>query len=346
MEADQITGLRKNSANSRFVWVAMLLGLIAIIIALLVYNEFKHQAQISEKNQTELAKAVTQISQAMHTFEAQTQEQKNKVNDLDLSLARMAQMTNPVDQGVLVQADYLTRLAQLNLAYEGNVASALALLTMVDKRVATLSLPSILSVRQAISTSINQLEAVPVVDLTGVITKLNALSEQIEQLPLVPNLPSTPATIVLPKKPTKIDSYLTDWKDALSTSWDALQRVIIIRHHGQAIEPLLQPAQFLYLKQNIELQLQQAQWAALHRQQALYLDSLKRATTWVNHYFTDNNVASRAIQQNLVELQKIDIAPALPDLSPTIEAIQKAQKQVYSARPTVAPVQTGEGVKQ
>lgn len=329
MNEVQTASTEKKTVHRVGLGFAMILGLLALLYALFLNNELKRQIQTTDKALASLASGLSKASVAMQQSVLETQRQNARMAWLETKLNRLSELSDPVNKGVLVQAEYLAQLAQLNLNYEGDVQGAKALLEMIEKRLSSLPLSGVLTVRQAISTALTQLNAVEPVDLSGIVTKLNALGEQIEKMPLVPSLPKTEAILTAPKRDTKLDSVMTDWKDALSTSWDALQRVIIIRRHGQSIEPLLEPSQFLYLKQNILLQLQNAQWAALHRQQAVYADSLKRANTWVNHYFTDNSLDSRAIQRSLSDLQQMNVAPSLPDLSPVLSALNKLESASY-----------------
>lgn len=329
-------------SRNRVAIFAVLLSVIAIIISLVLYNELKAKLISAETNQIRLADGSTQLGQSLRMLDAQVQSESAKLSTLNETLQNLSQMMGPLEHGLLIQAEYLAQLAQLNLKYQGDVAGALSLLQMADQRLAKISLSPILEVRQVLAKNIAALEAVPAVDLSGVITQLNALSDQVEKLPLVPELPRVQATLKQPKKNTKLDTYLTDWKDALSTSWHALERVVIIRHHGQPMEPLLAPEEYLYLKQNIQLQLQQAQWAALHQQQAIYVSALQRAASWVNHYFTDNGLISRAVQHSLGDLQKVTIQPVVPDITASLNAIQQAEKRIFEMNKTViAPKAAG-----
>ncbi|MBI5448128.1 MAG: uroporphyrinogen-III C-methyltransferase [Gammaproteobacteria bacterium] len=328
------------SSAPRQTWAltAILLALIANIMVLLLYNESRNEWHKTQENSRQVEQHIQQATQQGHTLETQLQHQDDKLSVLNETLQHLSQIMGPAENGLLIQAEYLAQLAQLNLKYQGDVSGTLALLKMIDQRLSTLSFSGLLDVRQVLAKDMAALQAVPNVDLPGIITKLNALSDEVTQLPLVPQLPRTPPTLKPPYHATKFDTYLTDWKDALSTSWHALERVVIIRHHGQPIEPLLAPEEFLYLKQNIQLQLQQAQWAALHQQQAVYVASLQHAASWINHYFTDNNLSSRALQQSLVELQKQMVQPALPDLSNLVAAMGRAQQSVSAP---VAPRAAG-----
>lgn len=314
------------------VFIALLLALIAIVIALISYNNLRHDWQRIQEENAQITQSLTQFNQLNTQLQNQLQGQESKLGGLNDTLQHLSQIMAPIESASLLQAEYLTQLAQLNLKYQSDVSGALALLKMADQRLSVLSSPSILEVRQLLAKHIAALQAVPAVDLAGIVTKLNAISDEINKLPLVPEFPRKQTVLQpSPQKTTKLDTYLANWRDALSTSWHTLERVVIIRRHGQPIEPLLAPEQFLYLKQNLQLQIQQAQWAALHQQQIIYVLSLQRAANWVNYYFTDNNLVSRAVQQSLGELQKVTVQPVLPDISSVVTAIRQAQQHVAAS---------------
>ena len=315
--------------KNRLALFSVFISLIVLITTLVLFKEVKNDMHRFQVNQVQLAKSGIQVDQTFHIFQDKINDQENKLDALNETLQRLAQFVGPVENGLLVQAEYLVQLSQFSLTYQRDVLGALALLKLADQRLASLSLSPILEVRQILAKNILALQSISVIDLAGIMTKLNVLSDQVEQLPLVPSLPRSEMIVKQPNKPTKLDTYLSDWKSVLSTSWHALERVIVIRHHGQPIEPLLAPEEYLYLKQNIELQLEIAQWAAIHQQQTIYIESLRKAAGWVNRYFTDNGLLSRAVQHDIAELQKYVIAPSLPDLTASINAITQAQKRIF-----------------
>ena len=315
--------------KNRLALFSIFISLIVLITTLVLFKELKNDMHRFQANQVQLAKSGIQVDQAFHVFQDKINDQENKLDALNETLQRLAQFVGPVENGLLVQAEYLVQLAQFSLTYQRDVLGALALLKLADQRLASLSLSPILEVRQILAKNILALQSISVIDLAGIMTKLNVLSDQVAQLPLVPSLPRSEMIVKQPNKPTKLDTYLSDWKSVLSTSWHALERVIVIRHHGQPIEPLLAPEEYLYLKQNIELQLEIAQWAAIHQQQPIYIESLRKAAGWVNRYFTDNGLLSRAVQHDIAELQKYVIAPSVPDLTASINAITQAQKRIF-----------------
>lgn len=77
--------------------------------------------------------------------------------------------------------------------------------------------------------------------------------------------------------------------------------IVRIRHHDQAVEPLLPPEQEVYLRQNIQLALVQAQLGLLQNQQQTYQSNLERIDAWVRQYCQTED---QVVQTWLAEVQK------------------------------------------
>ena len=134
--------------KNKLALFAILLSVVAILTALILYRELKNDLQTTQNTQIKLASTTVDLSHAINDFQVQFQTQENKLNSLSDTLQYLSQRVSPVESGVLIQAEYLAQLAQLNLKYQGDVAGALSLLKMADQRLNTLSLSPILEVRQ------------------------------------------------------------------------------------------------------------------------------------------------------------------------------------------------------
>ena len=311
----------------KLAFVASLLSILAIIMIIIMTVVIKKNWAHNWQVQDQQTDQIQQMQQSMTNVEDMVQRQQLQLNANNDALMHLTQLTSGGEnQWVLSEAEYLAQMAQLDLRFQNNINGAIVLLQAADQRLGAVSSPNLLPVRQSIANSIVALQAVPAVDSVGILTRLSALMDQVQQLPLVPQFQAPAPTVKQPKTNTKLDRYLTDWHNALANSSHVLAQLVIIRHHNEPIEPLLPPDQYAYLKQNIELQLQQAQWAVLHRQQIIYNTSLKNIMRWLTRYFTDNGVPSHSVIQAVADLQKINIAPAVPDLSNTIMVIQQAAK--------------------
>jgi uroporphyrin-3 C-methyltransferase len=70
--------------------------------------------------------------------------------------------------------------------------------------------------------------------------------------------------------------------------------------------------------------LQQAQWAVIHSNAAVYQSSLQQATSWIQQYFANNEPTTQAMLSVLDALQKVNIQPELPDITPALQALNEA----------------------
>lgn len=221
---------------------------------------------------------------------------------------------------VLSEADYLITLANLNLHAEANIPFVIQLLKAADQQIARIKDPSLISLRQAITNDVTALQAVPEVDIAGIIFKINALSNQIPNLPLIPSKIDTTA---LPTSSAQNNVSTSWWRRGVDATMHALSSVVVIRH-APPKTPFLPPSQQAYLILNIQLKLSEAEWAALHKQPAIYHQSLQQAKDWISKYFVEKESATESVLQGISDLQNISVKPNLPDISNSMNALQKA----------------------
>jgi len=81
--------------------------------------------------------------------------------------------------------------------------------------------------------------------------------------------------------------------------------------------------------------LEQAQVALLRQQADLYQHSLKRVAGWLQDYLIIDDERTRAAHAALKELQQWNVAPALPDISRSLQQLQSLVEQ--QRRGTVMP---------
>jgi len=270
----------------------------------------------------------------------QTQQNKNSLSGLQNNVADL--QTQLQQQQVIVvqlqrlkegdqhpwifsEVNYLIQLAYYNLTFTRDVPAATALLQLADQRLGILNDPTLSNIRQLLAKHIVTLQAIPPLDLAGLLARLNALQEQVLQLPLRKPLPTPEKSAA---KPATAET-LPAWRRALQASLDTLQKLVVIRRSDQPIVPLLPQEQQAYLQHNLQLLLQQAQSATLRGQADVYQMSLQQAKIWIQHYFASDTPATQAILRTLNELQKINVRPALPDLTNLIQTVQRAATTMH-----------------
>lgn len=287
--------------------------LVHLIAALLIVIGFSYFAWQNYQIKHLLATQTQQLSQ-------QIQQQSSE------KISLKTETSNP--SWDLLEVQYLIRLADIHLSITKNIPQSIQLLTLADNRLATLiaSNPNLVMVRQALADNISALKLITVVDQVGIILKINALSDQIDKLPM----PSLPSKLAEPQHQVYIPATRTSqtfWQKFETASWEQLQNIIIVKHHEQPIIPILSEEQQIDLLQRIQLALNQAEWAVLHKQSTVYQASLQKVITLTNRYFSNAPSIANNIIASVKELQVIELNPKIPDISSSLQAIDKVINQ-------------------
>lgn len=223
----------------------------------------------------------------------------------------------------LSQAEYLTKLASFVLVFQNDVITARKILLAADLQLQSLNNPQIWTVRKTLAQDIATLSAISPVDVSGIVTRINVMSQQIEQLPRTPAL-TISAEALKPHSKSQDPGFLGQVKNFSYAVSENLKGLFEIQFDAPSSAPLLPPDQFLQIVNNIQFQLTMAQWAVLHQQPAIYQQSLQRALSWIGRYYSSSDNTVKSILSNLQELQQINIKPALPDLSRSLTTLQTA----------------------
>jgi uroporphyrin-3 C-methyltransferase len=305
----------------------VLIASIALLVAILIAGEVGFYEHASDKK-------LSAIKQNLIALQIKTQQQQFASQQLNntliglqtqfqqqqINLNQLQQLTTGKQSGwLLAEVNYLVQLANYNVRFTRDVPAAIALLQTADQRLTTVDDPALIAIRHQLVKNIADLQAVPKVDLAGVLLRLTTLQQQVTQLPL--QLPTAPPETVTSKP--EVDKTKPAWRRELAASWHSLRQLVIIRRVEQPITPLPSVMQQAYLQQNLQLLLQQARAAVLRDQTDIYQANLQQAKDWIQRYFVHDAALTQAVVQSLTDLQKMNVAPALPDLDPLVQSVQK-----------------------
>jgi uroporphyrin-3 C-methyltransferase len=294
----------RSHPKTRITWCAI--GLLFI----LCLTSFFILGVLVLKNKDQLLEYQHQLS------EIQTKVLKNQNNDEHLK-NHISQLQNFITEKfsannniiLLANVKQLTQLAHYNLTYLHNSDSALMALTFAQNQ-----LDQIISsdfrlenLRGLVASSIASLKALPHIDIAATLAKLHDLQVKIPQLPLLSTaIPVTTITNATTNGPEE-----KKWIGAIQDSFKSFRQLIVIRRLDKPIEPLLPEAELQYLQHNLQLLLQQAQWALLHDEPAIYQSSLQQFQESVQTNFASDSVITQTIMQTINQLKKIDF-PTFP----------------------------------
>ena len=107
-------------------------------------------------------------------------------------------------------------LASQQLALAGNVQAALAALQVADGKLARMDRPQLVPLRRSLARDMDELKAVPFVDVAGISAKLDQAIATIDNLPLAKDerLPAPPPEAPPVNEPSWMRFLRDVWADA------------------------------------------------------------------------------------------------------------------------------------
>lgn len=295
------------------------------------------QRVLHAQTEAAMAQAKAEVSQSLSDasvmigqLQARSEQSQREVAELQERLTRSIQQVSAQQQissrdWLLAEAEYLLRLANQRVLMEQTASGALALLKSADELLREADDVALYPVREALAADIAALESTPVVDVEGLYLRLSAMSRQVPQLRLIPvsdrhQLPQLLEELT----PEDIrDTWGSGAREAFGRAMGTFEKLVVIQHRDEPIEPLLSPEQTYYLQQNLLLTLEQTQQALLQRRQGAYSASLEKAEHWIQDYFEASDATTQSLLRAIGELKQENIAPDVPSVAASLEALKQ-----------------------
>ncbi len=256
-----------------------------------------------------------ELDQGLKEMRAEQQVLRDVTQEIRNTLARSHDYT------VATEAEYLMRIALHRLQLEQDIASAIAALEEADRRLQQIDDPILFETRRQLINEITALKLTPQADITGASMTLRSLESQIDQL-VLPTAPQASSDIT----PSARDEGF--W----TAAWRELKSLVVIRRTDQTTPPLAQPEQRFFLRHNLRLTLETAQIALLRRDNQAFRANVSMARNWLGRYF-EQNATTQLAQESLAKIEKINLAPALPDTTGSFKTLQAWLARNRSALP-------------
>ena len=248
--------------------------------------------------------------------------------------AQMAKVTNHDEvDWQLDQLEYYTLLAHKRLKLTHDVPGAIALLEESITIAKDIDEPQALNIMQALESDKAALSMAEDVNVEHVFVQIDEVIKKIDQLAM-------PVVNWVREKATNVDVDATELKqfsevDDSGGYFDiAVQRVsstiksfVRIQTLDKPVKPLLPPEQRIYLSQNFQLLLEQAQLSAMRRQGGNYQASLGQAQRWLGEYFREDTAVAKYVKASLEDLLEIKVDFQIPEITTSMEAVKSFSKQ-------------------
>lgn len=242
---------------------------------------------------------------------------------------------------ILLKARYYLELAQINAHWSSSFSSTIALLQQADQLIQQLNDPKIFDIRQAIAKDIALLQSVPQIDIAGILSQLDAAQLSLNTLTIPSTLSNNKSEPETTPTPTTPQDKASVWRLHLQDSISLLNKLVIIRRNDEDIKPLISPAFEAILKENIRLNLQEAQWAVLNSNPQVYQLVLNQAITMLKKDFNAGAQNTAALIQKLSELQQIQLIQKRPEVGQALPLLNQLIEVNEST--TTKPETSGQG---
>lgn len=323
---------QKLSAMKRFN-IASLIAIIftgfSIILLILFYFKFSQdiqkQRQSTEKilmNQQALEKNLITMKQSIFNVESKLIAYEQTLAQLKVKQDDMLHnQVSPIKLTQLMEIKQLLQQAQLLIQFDKNASDAAKVLQLVQQQLSDIDASVFTNVQKQLAKDLLELKSQPKLDRVILLARIHSIDARIKRLPVMAT--TFHAQIVQPNYKLNDES----WKAKLAQTLDKFKSLIVIRYRSQPFEPFLPPAQQAALQQTLTQLLNQTSWSVLHHDEPVYRWSLLMTLDLLNHYYPENTSELVAIKNEINNLSELDIALALPDLSPLLIQYQIAFEQ-------------------
>ena len=330
------TDTRKKISPSNQVllsWGTLGMSILAVVLssaALLFYQTLPTQIQHSPTTanaQTPHNKDWQNIQNQVQQLDRMQQQLSTQIVTNQQQIQNLIQAQQYQSQDWEIQkARYYLDLAQVDATWSHDHHTTLSLLQHADQIMAHANPPNVQRIRQAIAEDITTLMQIPTVDTQGILAKLTAIHNKISQLS---------AQFYTPKetRPNPPSASPSTWRDNWESSLQQLRGLISIRYQEESALTPFSPEYISLLRENIRMNLQQAELGLIEQHPALYTQALQAAANSISFGFNPKNPQTQAILQSLQTLQKTPVAYPPPLLHPyaqLFDASQTSDKQVTS----------------
>lgn len=299
---------------------SLLLALIALVLAFYaIYTNLQANQSMKQQEQALLTKinalkqersdSESQGENAIKAIKESQDKLQNQLSNLDNHLkSSLSQRMYQKNDWLLLKARYCIELAQINAHWSDNLQTTTGLLQQADTLLAYMDEPRVFTIRQAIAKEIAQLEAIPKIDIVGILSRLDAAQSIISHLAIK----KTGADAEKNNKASATQKAALGWRESIKENLKRLEKLVVIRRHDEDYLPLPSPEYESMLRESIHITLQETQWAILQNNEAVYQLSLSQAINNINRFFERANPSTQAVIKQLQSLQQIHLVQQQP----------------------------------
>ncbi len=312
------------------IYFFLVVALLALISSVLLWQKLSgiqeqlaRQSADSGANAIEARALARQAQEQARETAARQAVAETRLGEVALQRTQLEELMQSLsrsrDENLVVDIESALRLAQQQSQLTLSVEPLLAALRTADQRLARAAQPRLARLRGAITRDIGRVSSASVVDVPGLLVRLDDLTRQIDDLQLANAV--APAAAVARKDPA---APLAWWQSALAVLLDEARGLVRVSRIDEPEAVLLSPDHAFFLRENLKLKLLNARLGLLARQTASARSDVASAAVALQKYF---DPASRRTQQAATQLAQLQAqlrAVELPRIDETLAALATA----------------------
>jgi uroporphyrin-III C-methyltransferase len=244
--------------------------------------------------------------------------QRSQLEELMQSLSRSR------DENLVVDIEAALRMAQQQAQLTGSMEPLLAALKSAQQRVHRAAQPRLAPVLRALEKDLERLSAAQVVDLPGLLIRLDEGVALVDGLVLANQNVNSNAAVPVVSPETGATVPPSWWLAGLNRFGEQLRGLVRVSRIDSPEAALLSPEQGFFLRENLKLKLLNARLGLLARQKDAARNDLASAAVMVRRYA---DASSRKTTQMLQLLEQAGLqmkASEMPRLEASLNALTTA----------------------
>jgi uroporphyrin-3 C-methyltransferase len=265
----------------------------------------------------ELRETARELQSKVGAIEAKQNETRSREAALD---SLYQELSRGRDEWTLSEVEQTLQIASQQLYLAGNVSSALAALQEIDARLGRADRVELAPLRKSIEHDIDQLKAVPNLDVPGLTLRLDDVIDSVDSMPLRSE-----------EKKTEEGSSSAPpagawWERVAASAWGEVKSLVRIQRIDVNDSRLLAPEQAYFLRENLKLRLLHARVALLQRNEAVFRSDIKQARDMIQRYFDPEAKSVESAAEALAKLDSATLQVELPSLSDSLNMVRRLRQ--------------------
>lgn len=231
-------------------------------------------------------------------------------------------------QFLLNEIEYGLHVGHLQLLATNNIQNAFRILELMKQRLDQFTELDLVPLKQSIALAIEQLKSSPLLDISSLMEKFAALTENVDNLPfLADTYFQSKENRKQLKKLSNGPEYQRMWDQFIQTLRSGIQ----VRQLDK-IDPMLITAnQAFFIRENLKLRLLVAKIALMQQYTDTFIESLQDVQHTVKVYFDNQSKMTQTFLDILEKLISLDFSHANPSVFESsltvIDDLQRKEKQ-------------------